>query len=53
MKQPLILQSDCVECPYYDGFGQCVQYGNITEKINSTCEFNKQKSYESKRANDW
>lgn len=38
MEQPLMLQSDCVECPCYDGFGQCIQYGNITEKIKSKCE---------------
>ena len=42
MEQPLMLQSDCVDCPYYDGFGQCIQYGNITEEIISKCEFNKE-----------
>ena len=42
MEQPLMLQSDYVDCPFYEGFGQCTQYGNITEEIISKCEFNKE-----------
>lgn len=28
MEQPLILQSICVDCKLYDGFGQCYYHGN-------------------------
>jgi hypothetical protein len=28
MKQPLMLQSDCIDCKLYDGFGQCLEHGN-------------------------
>lgn len=28
MKQPLMLQSDCVDCKHYEGFGQCYYHGN-------------------------
>ena len=27
-EQPLMLQSDCVECKWYDGFGQCLEHGD-------------------------
>lgn len=35
MEQPLMLQSDCVDCKYYDGFGQCIEYGN---KLVDNCK---------------
>ena len=28
MKQPLMLQSDCVNCKFYEGFDQCYYHGN-------------------------
>lgn len=28
MTQPLMLQSDCINCKFYDGFGQCLEHGN-------------------------
>ena len=28
IKQPLMLQSDCVDCQLYEGFGQCYEHGN-------------------------
>jgi len=28
MKQPLMLQTDCINCKWYDGFGQCLEHGN-------------------------
>ena len=28
MEQPLMLQSNCIECKNYDGFGQCLEFGN-------------------------
>ena len=28
MEQPLMLQSSCVGCKHYDGFGQCLEHGN-------------------------
>ena len=35
MKQPLMLQSDCIECKNYDGFGQCIEFGN---KLVNNCK---------------
>lgn len=32
MEQPLMLQDECVDCPYYEGFGQCYFYGNIKKE---------------------
>ena len=28
MEQPLMLQSDCIDCKFYEGFGQCYEHGN-------------------------
>ena len=28
MEQPLMLQSDCINCKFYEGFGQCYYHGN-------------------------
>lgn len=28
MKQPLMLQTDYINCKFYDGFGQCLEHGN-------------------------
>lgn len=28
MEQPLMLQSSCVDCKHYEGFGQCFEHGN-------------------------
>lgn len=28
MKQPLMLQSDCTDCKFYEGFGRCYKHGN-------------------------
>lgn len=27
-EQPLMPQPDCVECKWYDGFGQCLEHGD-------------------------
>lgn len=35
MKQPLMLQSDCTDCKFYEGFGQCYHHGNdLIENCN-------------------
>lgn len=34
-EQPLILQCDCVECSLYDGFGQCLEHGDM---LKDNCE---------------
>ena len=35
MTQPLMLQSDCINCKFYDGFGQCLEHGNnLIENCN-------------------
>jgi len=39
MEQPLMLQNECVDCPYYEGFGQCYHFGNITDEIQKECVF--------------
>jgi hypothetical protein len=39
MEQPLMLQNECVDCPCYEGFGQCYHYGNITDEIQKECVF--------------
>lgn len=38
MEQPLMLQSDCIECVNYDGFGQCLEFGN---RLVDNCELYK------------
>ena len=35
VEQPLILQCDCVECSLYDGFGQCLEHGDM---LKDNCE---------------
>ncbi len=40
-KQVYSFQPDCVDCAYYDGFGQCIQHGDITEEVRLSCEFKK------------
>lgn len=35
VEQPQILQCDCVECAFYDGFGQCLEHGN---QLKDNCE---------------
>ena len=39
MEQPLMLQCYCVDCPNYEGFGQCYYYGNITNETKEECVF--------------
>lgn len=34
-EQPLMLQPQCVECKWYDGFGQCLEHGN---RLFENCE---------------
>ena len=48
MKQPLMLQSDCVDCKHYEGFGQCYYHGN--DLIENCIDYQKEQSYESKRS---
>lgn len=28
MQQPMMSQSDCIDCKLYEGFGQCYEHGN-------------------------
>jgi len=39
MKQPLMLQNECVDCP----FGQCYDFGDITDEIQKECVKEKMK----------
>ena len=39
MKQPQMLQNECVDCPFYEGVGQCYHYGDITDEIKKECVF--------------
>ena len=34
-EQPLMLQPECVDCKWYDGFGQCLEHGN---HLKDNCE---------------
>ena len=39
MEQPLMLQSDCVNCKFYEGFGQCYYHGN---NLIENCKYYKE-----------
>lgn len=28
-EQPLMMEPQCVECKFYDGFGQCLEHGDM------------------------
>ena len=34
-EQPLMMQLQCVDCKFYDGFGQCLEHG---DRLKDNCE---------------
>ena len=34
-EQPLMMELQCVDCKFYDGFGQCLEHG---DRLKDDCE---------------